>query len=122
MIEISFTAALGFYGALIVGGAIAIWIYTEISTAQAHKVLGKQNLWRCAYCAFSWLDDAMEPVSKCPRCASLNHAADPSVRPAAPAPLPTPEAQGEDDSEKPRRNPSRRKRPGARTRGPRSSR
>jgi len=120
VIEISFNAALGIYGGIVVLGALAIWIYTEITTVQSHKVLGKQNLWRCVYCSFSWLDDAFEPVSKCPRCGSLNHAADPVARPAGALPVETDRDEDEDD--KPRRNPSRRKRPGARTRGPRSSR
>lgn len=118
MIEISLTAALGLYGLLIMSGALAIWIYTEVANIQTQKVLGKQNLWRCVYCSFSWLDDALEPISTCPRCGSLNHASDPAAKPAGPVAIM--ESPGEDDSaEKPRRNPSRRKRPGARSRGPR---
>lgn len=118
MIEISLTAALGLYGLLIIGGALAIWIYTEVSNIQTQKVLGKQNLWRCVYCSFSWLDDAAQPLSTCPRCGSLNHASDPAAKPAGPVATVQPSLE-EDLLEKPRRNPSRRKRPGARSRGPR---
>ncbi|HNR32176.1 MAG TPA: hypothetical protein PKI11_14900 [Candidatus Hydrogenedentes bacterium] len=120
MITISLTQALLLYSALILLGAIAVWVYTEADMRRAHRVLGKQYLWRCFFCAYSYLDEEAETLSECPRCGSLNSREDAQVgfvpgrmREAATAVPAEPQ---------PRRNPSQRRRPGARSRGPRKRR
>ncbi len=119
MIEISLRTALALYGGFLLAGAFAIWLYTETVTHRAYKTLERQFVRRCAYCAFVYLDEDAEALSKCPRCESLNttqpqeqaqHAHQKKVEKTA----------GPED--RPRRNPSRQKRPRARTRGPRRRR
>ena len=122
MIQLELTTALAIYGAIIAGGACAIWLYTEITTRHAYHVLEHQYVWHCVYCTYTYLDQDAETVSQCPRCHSFNSAGDkgarlikPSRTAVVPQPLPA-------DTEQPRRNPSRGKRPGARRRGPRRRR
>lgn len=119
MIEISLTAALALYSGVIGIGALILWFYTEATTQHAHKVLEKQNLWRCTFCAFVYLDEEAGNVSQCPRCQSLNTATDKGARYVAVAEAPHSNRDAIGPEEPPRRNPSRGKRPGARSRGPR---
>lgn len=121
MIEISLGLAATIYGGIIALGALLLWLYTEVATQRGYQVLEKQHLWRCIYCAYVYLDDSGHSVSSCPRCKSLNDERDRGVRfvravrrkvAEAPAPAMPPS----------RRNPSHRKRPGARHRGPRRRR
>lgn len=119
MIEISLTVALALYSGIVGIGALVIWFYTEATTQQAHKVLEKQNLWRCTFCTFVYLDEDAGAVSECPRCHSLNTGDDKGARYV---PIHAPARTTRDDvgpAEPQRRNPSRGKRPGARRRGPR---
>jgi len=121
MIEISLTAALALYSGVLIAGALAIWIYTEAATQRSYRILEKQYLWRCTFCAFTYLDEAAEAVSQCPRCHSLNTLDDPQARFVRTRQLPVlePELPREVPA---RRSPSRQKRPGARRRGPRKRR
>jgi len=127
MIEISLSTALAIYSALIGIGALGIWLYTEVSVQRHYQVLEKQYLWRCAYCAFTYLDEESEVYSVCPRCESINSIADHKTKFV---PVPQHKLQsvntwhdaGIDDNEDSRRNPSRRKRPQARNKGPRRRR
>lgn len=121
MFEISLTQALAFYSSLVVLGAFFIWFYTEVNTHHAYRVLERQYLWRCVFCAFTYLDEAAERVSKCPRCHSLNSIDDAGARYAG-VTLPSTEPVSLSVIEPPRRNPSHRKRPGARNKGPRRRR
>ena len=125
MITISLTTAVVLYSLLLLVGAVAVWVWTEIGTQRAYRVLEKQDLWRCAYCRYLYLDTGSGEHSACPRCGSINIAEEAQdrlvrrskERQAALQPDPDPPEQ-----EQPRRNPSRRKRPGASGRGPRRRR
>ena len=120
MIEISLSTALALYGGIIITGTLLLWIYTEINVQRAQKVMTKQYLWRCTFCAFSYLDEEASAFSRCPRCGSITAHDDKGAREVK-TPKPAAEAchAEEPPKEQPRRNPSRGKRPGARTRGPR---
>ncbi len=130
MIEISLNAALIFYSSLIGIGAFLFWLYTEVSVQRHYQVLEKQHLWRCAYCAFTYLDEDAELYSKCPRCDSMNSIADHKTKfipvPKQKLQSATPWHQNAvaetEEGDLPRRNPSRRKRPQTRRRGPRRRR
>lgn len=119
MIQISLTAALIVYSAVIVAGAFLIWLYTEITTRRAYLVLEKQYLWRCVFCSFTYLDTDAVTHSTCPQCHSINTLQDKKARfiPVSKSVKMAVEAPREHQES--RRNPSRGKRPGARRRGPR---
>jgi ribosomal protein L37AE/L43A len=117
MIEISLGAAVFLYAIVIAVGIALTWLFTEYATGRAFAALEQQDLWRCHFCTFTYLDRSGLGMSRCPRCQSFN------VRDGGDAwrgPAPVEAAQ--DDAEAPRRNPSRRKRPGAGRRGPRRHR
>lgn len=123
MITISLGQAAALYSTILLVAGIALWVYTEMSTQRYHRVLGKQFLWRCFYCAYTYLDIEAETVSRCPRCQSYNtreDALEGYVKPRharQAAEEPTSEL-----TEEVRRNPSHRKRPTGRHRGPRRHR
>lgn len=115
MIEISLGTAVLLYGMAIAAGLAAAWLFTEFSAARAYMALEQQDLWRCDFCTFVYLDRSGLNVSRCPRCHSYN------AKEAAPGQrLELVEAAGATDE--PRRNPSRRKRPNKGRRGPRRRR
>lgn len=118
MIEISLPAALILYSAIIVAGAFAIWLQTEVVTRKAYLVLEKQYLWRCTFCSYIYLDADAVRHSTCPQCHCINALDDKQARyiPTAKS-LQVVEEVGEGQVS--RRNPSRGKRPGAKRRGPR---
>ncbi|MBI2435661.1 MAG: hypothetical protein HYV26_22635 [Candidatus Hydrogenedentes bacterium] len=122
MYEISLTTAVVLYSSIVLFGGLGIWLYMETSTHHTYRVLEQQYLWRCVFCTYTYLDEAAERVSRCPRCHSLNSIEDAGVKlvqirqPAAATLVPA------EPGEPPRRNPSRQKRPGARRRGPRRRR
>lgn len=115
MIEISLGTAVLFYGLVIAAGIAATWLFTEFSAARAYTALEQQDLWRCDFCTFTYLDRSGLNVSRCPRCQSFN-AKENTGSPR----LNLVEATADIDA--PRRNPSRRKRPGTGRRGPRRRR
>lgn len=119
MIQISLTHALALYSVLLGLLIAAIWVYTELTVRRHQLSLGKQFLWRCVFCGFTYLDENAERVSQCPRCRSFNSVEDEHARfvvtSTATVELPAELPHAED----PRRNPSRQKRPGQRRRGPR---
>lgn len=117
MIEISITTAAALYSLVLLAGMFAVWVYTEVSIQRTQTALSKQNVWRCTYCAFSYLDEEAITLSECPRCGSIN-AANGGRVPVNPEPG-VPPVDDEESGIAPRRNPSHRKRPGAQTRGPR---
>ncbi len=114
MIVITLQQALLLYSAIIVVGGIAAWLWTEIGGRRRRRELEAQHLWRCVYCGFLYLDDSGEAISTCPQCENLNHAEDRKAKevPLGPAPKPAPAPAPGNTVEKPRRNPSRRKRRG----------
>ncbi len=126
MITISLTTALILYSGVLAVTALVLWVYTELSTGRTLRVLEKQNLWRCAYCGYVYLDEGAGTLSHCPRCGIINEtgeAQDRLVRfgkEQAAADAPEPEDTGE--AEPPRRNPSHRKRTRPGGRGPRRRR
>ena len=123
MIEISLTMALALYSMVLLLITMAIWLYTEIAAFRTYRGLERQNLWKCSYCAYSYLDSESERISECPRCGSFNAKEDKGARffairsraPERPGGVSRPEAEAPE----PRRNPSRRKRSTSRSRGPR---
>lgn len=127
MITINLTTAVILYSAVILLGAATLWLFGELGSRRTLRVLEKQNLWRCIYCGYAYLDEGAGLLSKCPRCESINvieEAQDRVVvrdkeRFVEAHPLPV-EAHNPDDD--PRRNPSHRKRPRAGSRGPRRHR
>jgi hypothetical protein len=117
MIEIQLTTALAVYSLLLAFLGIAIWIYTELSVRRPQQNLGKQFLWRCTFCACTYLDESAQSISQCPRCASFNSPTDD----AAPHNLPEiPKTEAEDGVSNVRGS-SKRKRQGGK-RGPRRRR
>ncbi|GMV95372.1 MAG: hypothetical protein AMXMBFR82_51500 [Candidatus Hydrogenedentota bacterium] len=119
MIAMELKWALVLYSSVLGAMALFIWLYTEITVRRPHRYLGKQYLWRCAFCGYNYLDESDDELSKCPRCESFNSATEERARfvPAQRKPAAQPAHALE--SELPRKNPSRRKRPHQRRRGPR---
>ena len=120
MIALELKWAVLLYSSVLGLMALFAWIYTEITVRRPHRFLGKQYLWRCTYCGYTYLDESGDELSQCPRCESFNSASEEQVRfvPVKAASARKSEQQ-KDDKDEPRRNPSRRKRPHQRRRGPR---
>jgi len=114
MIEISLYTALAFYGSIVIFGTLGMWFYTELTAQRVHRVLENQFLWRCSICAYTYLDEEAGEYSTCPRCGSINRIDDAGVKPYAVKPVESSLDRGEG-----RRNTSKKKRPTARSRGPR---
>lgn len=72
MIEISLTFALALYSAVLALIVIVIFLYTELSVLRPQQHLGEQFLWKCTFCACTYLDESANPISQCPRCHSFN--------------------------------------------------
>lgn len=121
MIQLELTTALALYSAVLAALGAGIWIYTEFSVLRPQRNLGRQFLWRCVYCGYSYLDEHADRLSQCPRCESYNTVEekegrqDPNLRHAV-------ESAPGDERPKGRRNPSIKKRPHQRRRGPRRRR
>jgi len=115
MIEIELKWALVLYSAVLGAIGLFIWSYTELAVHRPHQYLGKQFLWRCTYCGYSYLDESGGELSRCPRCDSYVAATDARAR-LVPADPNVPE---HDTEPGPGRNASRRKRHHQRRRGPR---
>ena len=113
MIEIELKWALVLYSGILAAIGLFIWSYTELSVRRPQQYLGKQFLWRCSFCGYTYLDETDEKLSKCPRCESFVAATDSQAR-FVPVDAPVP--VNEHDSG---RNTSRQKRPHQRRRGPR---
>ena len=116
MIEISLNTAVLFYGFVIAIGLGSSWLFTEFAAARTYTALSEQDLWKCHFCTFSYLDRSGLRVSRCPRCQSFNV----NETDGADVPDALLADVGEDGIA--RRKASRRKRPGARSRGPRRRR
>ncbi len=119
MIDIELTNAIVLYAMLIAALIGGIWLYTELSVRRTRKYLGQQFLWRCVYCGFSYLDEHAADLSQCPRCHSYNSIEGKAAQGHEPSPA---KDTAKKDEEGPRRNPSRGKRKGQRSRGPRRRR
>lgn len=118
MIPLELSRALALYS-LVLGIVIAaIWVYTEISVKRPQRYLGKQFLWKCLYCGYTYLDERAERASRCPRCESFNTLGEQRRDPRLDAAI---EHASRDASAAPR-NTSKRKRPHQRRRGPRKRR
>lgn len=113
MIEIELKWALVLYSGILGTIGLFIWTYTELSVRRPQQYLGKQFLWRCTFCGYTYLDESDEEISKCPRCESYVTANDAQARFV---PVDAPEPEPERDAG---RNTSRRKRHHQRRRGPR---
>ena len=122
MIPMQLTTALAVYSFLLALCALVIWVYTETASQRYRRELGKQNLWKCVFCGYTYLDESGGRMSNCPRCESINAledghpaaAARPVVQESA-----TPEIGVGEEAQ---RNTSKRKRPNQRRRGPRRRR
>jgi hypothetical protein len=115
VIEISLTQALILYSVLLGGLAMGIWLYTELSVRRPQRKLGRQFLWKCAFCGCTYLDEQAERVSQCPRCENFSTAAEAAQAPSARALEREPERG-------PAQGTSGRKRKHQRRRGPRRRR
>ena len=104
MIPLSVTQALIIYSVIVGGLVLGIWLYTEISVRRPQRSLGKQFIWHCNICGFTYLDDEAQGV---------HERGDRGVR----KPVPPEQHKPEDRS-----GGSKRKRPHARRRGPRRRR
>jgi len=100
---------------------LGIWLYTEISVRRPQRALGKQFIWHCTICGFTYLDDEAQNLSECPQCGTLISIADQGVREGQ-RPPPAPVVPPEKDKSEERAGGSKRKRPHARRRGPRRRR
>lgn len=121
MIQISLSSALVVYSIIILAGALAIWLYTEVTTRRGYLVLEKQYLWRCVFCSYTYLDADAVKHSKCPQCHSINSLEDKAARFIPPSKRAM--AAGETpERQESRHNQSKGKRKGARHRGPRKRR
>lgn len=120
MIQITLRNALAFYSATLCLIVFLIWLFTEITVRRPHRVLGKQFLWRCVFCGYSYLDEEAEQLSQCPRCGSFNSTEDKHARVVQDRPPEQgPDEEQWQEAQKSRRNPSRRKSPHKKRRGPR---
>ncbi|HOD49764.1 MAG TPA: hypothetical protein PLJ71_07140 [Candidatus Hydrogenedentes bacterium] len=120
MIQLEIGQAVILYSGVLIALAAGIWLYTEFSAGRSQRTLGKQYLWRCPICGFSYLDESAERLSKCPRCGSLNSVEDKKARAVR---VRTEAYEGpEPQEQEARRNKSKRKRPHQRRRGPRKRR
>ena len=113
MIELELKWALVLYSGILGAIGLFIWFYTELFVKRPQQYLGKQFLWRCTFCGYTYLDETGEELSTCPRCESLVAATDAQAR-FVPVDAPAPALDND-----PGRNTSRRKRPHQRRRGPR---
>ncbi len=113
MIEISITGAFIIYSFIIALSGIILWGLSEVGTRRIYTAFKNQNVWECKYCAFVYLDTEAEEISQCPRCYSYN--VNPSISN-------TIREEKEEENIEPRRNPSHKKHPHARHRGPRKRR
>lgn len=127
MITINLSTAVILYSALILLGAATLWLFGELGSRRTLRVLEKQNLWRCAYCGYVYLDESAGLHSPCPRCSSINIIEEAQDRVVAREkerfveahPLPVAPVN---EGDEPRRNPSHRKRTRGTSRGPRRHR
>ena len=119
MIEISITQAFIIYSFVLVVAGIVVWLVTETAVRRYHRILGKQDLWRCYFCAYSYLDESGQPISKCPRCESFNTLDDREAKVHAGGMIEYHEGHAIGQIDAARRNSSHRKRPNQRRRGPR---
>ncbi len=118
MIEIQLTTALALYGFVLVAMMGSIWLFAEFSVRRTQRTLEKQSLWRCVFCGYTYLDEGAQEVSQCPRCESFNAMSDKHARFVRTRSRRA-DTNLDEQEEASRRNPSRRKRPHQRRRGPR---
>ena len=122
MIQIELYTAIVLYTGIIGVLVLAIWIYTEVSVYRPQRFLGRQYLWRCLFCGYSYLDEHAKDVSECPRCGSFNSLSDEPTKRERPREFRR-EKDGPSESEdESKRNTSKRKRHHQRRRGPRRRR
>jgi len=118
MIAIELKWALLLYASILGAMVAFVWLYTEVTVWRPRRYLGQQFLWRCTFCSYTYLDESNEHISQCPRCQSFNSATDANVR-FVPTRNDGEQSPILDEDLESRRNPSRRKRPNQRRRGPR---
>lgn len=119
MIPITLTTAIVLYTGLLGFLFLGIWVYTEMTVHRHQRQLGKQFLWRCVFCGYSYLDETAETLSHCPRCNSINAARDHAARAVPAKAVPEADTGSASETDEIRRNPSRQKRHHQRHRGPR---
>lgn len=124
MIQLELKWAILLYSVVLGAISFLIWAYTALRINRPLRFLGKQFLWRCSFCGYVYLDEWADRLSRCPRCGSFSAAEDKAGRAGrarlAPSEKPATETiQREEERGSPRKNPSHRKRPHQRRRGPR---
>ncbi len=118
MIEISVTWAFIIFSFVILLAIIVLWYLSELNARKIYSFYKEQYVWKCAYCSFVYLDADSEEISQCPRCNSYNVAYQSANNIFEPKQIVTENSSGEVR----RRNPSRKKNPHAKHRGPRKRR
>ncbi|MDX9971544.1 MAG: hypothetical protein RBU21_01000 [FCB group bacterium] len=117
MIPISLTTAILVYSTMLAAIFMVLYLYTEQGARRSERILAQQFRWRCTYCGYTYLDEAAVSISQCPRCQSINNEAE--GRPRELRGHEQPVTEEPDEFAETRRNPSRRKRPNQKRRGPR---
>ena len=110
MIEISLTWALALYSIVLALIVLVIYLYTELSVRKPQQHLGEQFLWKCTFCACTYLDESGNPISQCPRCGSYNSLEDnqgPQNIPVYTKPTPAIRVEGKGGSKRKRQGGSR---------------
>lgn len=116
MIDIEISAAVALYSGMLALLIAVIWVYTEFSVKRPQQQLGKQYLRRCTFCGLSYLDELEAPLSRCPRCRNLNRVGPEVSTDSRAGGVPDPARVPS------RRNPSKGKRSGQRSKGGRRRR
>lgn len=120
MIQLELVEAITLYAFVLFLFVAVITVYTEFYVRRPQRFLGKQFLWRCVYCGYTYLDESAERISECPRCASYNSVEDRDAK-AGPAPARVEKSAKESEGVS-TRNTSKRGRHHQRRRGPRRRR
>jgi rubredoxin len=119
VIPISLTTAILVYSFALAAIFLVLYLYTERGARRSQRILTQQFLWRCTYCGYTYLDEEAISVSQCPRCGSLNDEAEGRPRELRGHGAWAEAPDAVEAAVESRRNPSRRKRPTQKRRGPR---
>ncbi|MCX8066129.1 MAG: hypothetical protein N3G21_13335 [Candidatus Hydrogenedentes bacterium] len=121
MIEISVTWAFIIFSLLVLILSAILWYFSEVNARRIYSFYKDQYVWKCSYCAFVYLDTESEEISKCPRCNSFNVIYQ-DVGGTGITRVEEIEDFENTSAEIRKKNPSRKKNPHARNRGPRRRR
>jgi len=72
MIKLDLSLLFFIYLALSLGGIILLWFWFEITHPSARLTPYSKRMYQCSICTYKYVDDEDKPITKCPRCQSLN--------------------------------------------------